>query len=80
MSIHSVAMDGTKVLVQLGSYNWVVAVDGGSCSEREALLLSFALQHGMHIHQMDVKGQGKLWDSLRVQRTLVSLSEWAIRS
>ena len=32
-------MDGTKkVLVQLGSYYRVVAVDGGSRSEREALI------------------------------------------
>ena len=34
-------MDGTKkVLVRLGNYNRVVAVDGRSCSEREALISS----------------------------------------
>lgn len=38
---HEAEMDGTKkVLVQLGSYNRVVAVDGGSRSEREALISS----------------------------------------
>ena len=31
-------MDSTKDLVQLGSYNRVVAVDGGSRSEREVLI------------------------------------------
>ena len=31
-------MDGTKDLVQLCSYNRVVAVDGESHSEREALI------------------------------------------
>jgi len=38
---HKAEIDGTKkVLVQLGSYNRVVAVDGGSRSEREALISS----------------------------------------
>ena len=53
-------MDGTrKVLMQLGSYNWVVAVDGGSHSEREVLISLLLVTFSDKIKDNDIVLQMK---------------------